>query len=57
MEDIDLGVFAEQDEITPLGVGSKITEEGPPLWIGDSRIRIGGSEENLETWEKTQIFI
>jgi len=31
MEDIDLGVFAEQDEITPLGVGSKITEEGPPL--------------------------
>ena len=57
MEDIDLGVFAERDEITPLGGGSKISEEDLPLWIGDSKIRIGGSEENLETWDKTQIFI
>ena len=49
--------FSEWEEITPLGGGSKISEEDPPLWIGDSKIRIGGSEENLETWEKTQIFI
>jgi len=31
MEDVDLGVFAERDEITPLGGGSKISEEDPPL--------------------------
>jgi len=52
-----LGGFTEREEITPLGGGSKISEEDPPLWIGDSMIRIGGFEENLETWEKTQIFI
>jgi len=56
-EDVDLGVFAERNEITPLGGGSKISEEDLPLWIGDSKIRIGGSEENLETWEKIQIWI
>ena len=57
MEDVELGNFAEREEITPLGGGSKISEEDPPLWIGDLKIRISGSEENLETWEKTQIFI
>jgi len=31
MEDVDLGIFAKQDEITPLGGGSKISEEDPPL--------------------------
>ena len=49
--------FSEREEITPLGGGSKISEEDLPRWIGDSKIKIGGSEENLETWEKTQIFI
>jgi len=29
--DVDLGNFAEQDEIMPLGGGSKISEEDPPL--------------------------
>jgi len=49
--------FSEREEMTPLGGGSKISDEDPPVWIRDSKIRIGGSEENLETWEKTQIFI
>jgi len=31
MEDVDLGNFAEREEITPLGGGSKISEEDPPL--------------------------
>jgi len=30
-EDVDLGVFAERNEITPLGGGSKISEEDLPL--------------------------
>ena len=50
-----LGIFAEREGITPLGGGSKISEEDPPLWVKDSQIRIGGSHEHLETWEKTQI--
>jgi len=44
-----LGIFAEWEEITPLGEGSKISEEDLPLCIGDSKIRISGSKENLET--------
>ena len=52
-----LGIFAEREEITPLGGDSKISDEDLPLWIGDSKIRINGSEENLETWEKTHFFI
>jgi len=51
-----LRIFVEREEIT-LGEDSKISEEDPPLWIGDSKIRIGGYEENLETWEKTHYFI
>jgi len=31
MEDVDFGNFAEWEEITPLGRGSKISEEDPPL--------------------------
>jgi len=56
LEDIDLG-FAKREESTSLGGGSKTSEKDPPLWIRDLKIRIGGSKENLETWEQTQIFI
>ena len=56
MEDVDLGV-SKREKFKPLGGGSKISEEDPPLWIEDSKIRIDGSRENLETWEKNQIFI
>jgi len=31
MEDVDLGDFVERDEITPLGGGSKISEEDSPI--------------------------
>ena len=49
--------FSEREEFTPHGGDSKISEEDPPIWIGDLKIRIGGSQENLETWEKTHYFI
>jgi len=45
--------FAEREEITPLGGGSKISEEDPPLGIRDSKIRINGSKENLDLRENS----
>jgi len=52
-----LGGFVEREEIKPLGGCSKISEEDQPLWIGNSKIRIVGSKENLKTWEKPYFFI
>ena len=47
-----MGNFAEWEEITPLGEGSKISEEDPPLCIGDSKIKISVSEETLRLERK-----
>jgi len=53
---VDLGDL--RNVTTPLGRDSKISEEDPQFWIGDSKIRIDSSKKNLKTWErKTQIFI
>ena len=55
MEDVNLGI-AKREEIMSLGGDSKIGEKEPPLWIENSKIRIGSSKENLETWEKNSNF-
>ena len=47
-----LGIFAEREEITPLGGGSKICEEDPPLWIGEPRDMRENSKFHI-----TQIWI